>query len=92
MVQHSIIKNNYYFLSKNVYDTGYAKPLGQKDEHLKLFVKQNDSEGYGAIGFGLGAKINEVKNQKRFDMLYCIDENEFNGSVTIQLRMKDLQN
>lgn len=80
------------FLSKNVYDTGYAKPMGQKDEHLKLFVKQNNSEGYSAIGFGLGAKINEVKNQSRFDMLYCIDENEFNGTVSIQLRMKDLKN
>ncbi|MEC4049983.1 single-stranded-DNA-specific exonuclease RecJ [Flavobacterium sp. SUN046] len=80
------------FLSKNVYDTGYAKPMGQKDEHLKLFVKQNNSEGYSAIGFGLGAKLNEVKNQSRFDMLYCIDENEFNGTVSIQLRMKDLKN
>ena len=79
------------FLTKNVKDTGYAKPLGQNDEHLKLFVKQNGSTGFGAIGFGLGNKIDLVKNQKTFETVYCIDENEFNGNVTIQLRLKDLR-
>lgn len=79
------------FLTKNIKDTGYAKPLGQNDEHLKLFVKQNGSEGFGAIGFGLGNKQALVKNQNPFDAVYCIDENEFNGNVTVQLRVKDLR-
>ncbi len=79
------------FLTKNVKDTGYAKPLGQNDAHLKLFVKQNSITGFGAIGFGLGNKIEMVKNQKPFEMVYCIDENEFNGNVTIQLRLKDMR-
>jgi single-stranded-DNA-specific exonuclease len=80
------------FMTKNVKDTGYAKPLGKDNEHLKLFVKQNNSEGFGAIGFGLGKKIDSVKNREPFDAVYCIDENEFNGNVTIQLRLKDLKN
>lgn len=80
------------FMTKNINDSGYAKTLGQNDEHLKLFVKQDGSEGIGAIGFGLGKKLNSVKNQKPFDAVYCIDENEFNGTVTVQLRIKDLQN
>lgn len=80
------------FMTKNLKDTGYAKPIGQNDEHLKLFVKQNNSEGIGAIGFGLGTKLDNVKNQKSFDAAYCIDENEFNGNVTVQLRIKDLKN
>ncbi len=79
------------FLTKNLKDTGYAKPLGQNEEHLKLFVKQSDSEGFGAIGFGLGNKLELVKNKKPFDALFCIDENEFNGNVTVQLRLKDLR-
>ncbi len=79
------------FLSKNLIDTGYAKPLGQEEEHLKLFVKQGKSEGFGAIGFGLGNKLELVKNRKQFDAVYCIDENEFNGTVTVQLRIKDLR-
>ena len=80
------------FLTKNIKDTGYAKPIGQNEEHLKLFVKQNNSEGFGAIGFGLGNKIDLVSNKKTFDAVYCIDENEFNGTVSVQLRMKDLKN
>jgi single-stranded-DNA-specific exonuclease len=80
------------FLTKNIKDTGYAKPIGQNDEHLKLFVKQNNSEGFGAIGFGLGNKVDLVSNKKPFDAVYCIDENEFNGTVSVQLRMKDLKN
>jgi single-stranded-DNA-specific exonuclease len=82
------------FMTKNIKDTGYAKPLGKDNEHLKLFVKQSQNfgtEGFGAIGFGLGNKLESIKNQKPFDAIYCIDENEFNGNVTVQLRIKDLK-
>ena len=79
------------FLTKNLTDSGYAKTLGQNDDHLKLFVKQGGSQGFGAIGFGLGNQLEKVKNRKPFDALYCIDENEFNGTVTVQLRIKDLK-
>ena len=79
------------FMTKNVVDTGYSKTLGQDGEHLKLFIKQNNSEGFGAIGFGLGNKLELVKNQNPFGAVYCIDENEFNGNVTLQLRLKDLK-
>ena len=80
------------FISTNLKDTGYTKPIGKNDEHLKLFVKQNGSQGIGAIGFGLGKKLENVTNQKPFEALYCIDENEFNGNVTLQLRLKDIRN
>ncbi|MGC4040714.1 MAG: single-stranded-DNA-specific exonuclease RecJ [Flavobacterium sp.] len=79
------------FLTKNLKDSGYAKTLGADKEHLKLFLKQNGSEGFGAIGFGLGKKLDSVAGQKPFDAVYHIEENEFNGNVTIQLRLKDLK-
>ncbi|MCZ8091692.1 single-stranded-DNA-specific exonuclease RecJ [Flavobacterium sp.] len=82
------------FMCKNVKDTGYGKTIGQNDEHLKLFVKQSRSfgtEGFGVIGFGLGNKIEITKNQNPFDIAFCIDENEFNGNITVQLRLKDLR-
>jgi single-stranded-DNA-specific exonuclease len=79
------------FLTKNVKDTGYGKPMGQEDEHLRLFVKQNNSEGIAAIGFGLGDKFDLTTNQKTFDAVYCIDENEWNGKVSLQLRLRDIK-
>ena len=56
------------FLTKNVIDTGYGKTMGKDDEHLRLFVKQNNSEGLAAIGFGLGNKIALIKNQQPFEI------------------------
>lgn len=79
------------FMTKNLKDTGYAKPLGKDNEHLKLFVKQNNSEGFSAIGFNLGDKLELIKNQKLFEMVYHLDENEYNGNVSVQLRIKDLR-
>lgn len=79
------------FASENVFDTGYAKTIGQTDEHLKLFVKQSDSEGFGAIGFGIGEKLQLTKNRKPFEIAYCIDENEYKNEISIQLRLKDLK-
>ena len=79
------------FVTKMVFDTGYGKPMGLNDEHLKLFVKQNNSMGLAAIGFGLGKKYNSVVNRKRIDIIYSIDENEWNGKTTLQLNLKDLQ-
>jgi single-stranded-DNA-specific exonuclease len=79
------------FVSENVFDTGYAKTIGQNDEHLKLFVKQSDSEGFGAIGFGIGEKLQLTKNRKPFEIAYCIDENEYKNEISIQLRLKDLK-
>ncbi len=79
------------FHSTGLKDSGYAKGIGTDGAHLKLFVRQNGSEGFGAIGFGLGKKLNLVSDRKSFDAVYCIDENEFNGQVTVQLRLKDLK-
>lgn len=83
------------FMSKGLIDSGYAKGIGADENHLKLFVKQSrsfgSSQGFGAIGFGLGKKLDLVKNQNSFEAVYCIDENEFNGNVAVQLRLKDLR-
>jgi single-stranded-DNA-specific exonuclease len=78
-------------MTKGLKDSGYAKGIGSDEDHLKLYVKQNNSPGFGAIGFGLGKKLVLVKNQQSFDAVYCIDENEFNGKVSVQLRLKDLR-
>jgi single-stranded-DNA-specific exonuclease len=79
------------FYTKNVFDTGFAKPLGQQNEHLKLFLKQKTSAGITAIGFGLGHKLQAVSNKKPLEIAYCIDENHWQDKSTLQLRIKDLQ-
>ena len=79
------------FMTRQLTDTGYAKALGADNEHLRLQVKQEGSKSVAAIGFGCGKKLNIVKNQPTFEAAYCIDENEWNGAVTTQLRLKDIR-
>jgi single-stranded-DNA-specific exonuclease len=78
------------FISKNIKDTGYGKTMGKEEEHLRLFVKQDNSEGFAAIGFNLSQKMDCITNNKSFDAVYCIEENEWNGNVTLQLKLRDI--
>jgi single-stranded-DNA-specific exonuclease len=79
------------FMTKDIKDTGYAKTLGAEEEHLRLFVKQNNSDGIAAIGFGLGKKLDIAKNQTPFQLAYSLAENEWNGTVSNQLMLKDIR-
>ena len=79
------------FLTKNVVDSGHGKPMGKEDEHIRLFLKQQNSEGIAAIGFNLGDKLELTKNFNPFDVVYSIEENEWNGNVSLQLRLRDLR-
>ena len=79
------------FLARNLKDTGYARKIGEDNCHLKLFVKQEISAGFPAIGFGLGKKIELVENRKSFEAVFCIDENEWNDKISMQLRLKDIR-
>jgi single-stranded-DNA-specific exonuclease len=54
-------------------------------------VKQNNSPNFNAIGFGLGDKIDVVKNRNPFDAVYVLEENEWNGTVCLQLQLRDVR-
>lgn len=58
---------------------------------LGLFFSQDGSDRFVSIGFGLGKKLDLLANQKRVDIVYSIDENEWNGSVSLQLRIRDIR-
>ncbi|EAR02894.1 single-stranded-DNA-specific exonuclease RecJ [Maribacter sp. HTCC2170] len=79
------------FMAENLKDSGYAKGVGEGEKHLKLAVTQNGSRSIGGIGFNLGDKMAIVKNTKPFDAVFSIDENEWNGSVRLQLKLRDIK-
>jgi len=79
------------FMAENLTDTGYAKGVGQEEAHLKLAVVQQDSFKIGAIGFNLGAKLGTVTSRKLFDAVFSIDENEWKGTISVQLKLKDIK-
>lgn len=79
------------FLTKGLHDTGFGRAIGADSDHLKLFVKQGNSDGFGAVGFGLAKKKDLACNGEAFDAAYSIDENEWNGQVSLQLRLRDVR-
>lgn len=79
------------FLTENVTDTGYGKCVGQDELHLRVTVKQAQSNNFVGIGFNLGSKLNLVSNKKTFSIVYSIDENEWQGNVSLQLKLKDIK-
>ena len=79
------------FMSDNLHDTGYGKCVGEDDKHLRITVKQPNSYKIVCIGFGLGDKLSLIKNKNTFKATYSIDENEWKGNVSLQLKLRDIQ-
>jgi single-stranded-DNA-specific exonuclease len=76
------------FISKGVQDDkGYSRIV--KDAHLKFSIQQNGARMEG-IGFNLADKIGIVK-EGLFDVVYTIDQNDFNGKSRLQIKVLDLK-
>ena len=79
------------FMSEDIQDTGYGKQVGEDKTHLRFTATQHGSGKIVGIGFGLGEHIELIKNKKPFKAAYTIDENEWNGNVSLQLKLKDIK-
>jgi single-stranded-DNA-specific exonuclease len=79
------------FYTEGVVDSGYAKLVGQHKNHLKARFVQESSSPIDAIGFGLGEKMDLLKKGMPLRIAYAIEENVWQGNVSIQLRLKDIE-
>lgn len=76
------------FLSKEV-DVVGTRLLGKDQKHLKLKLKQG-KKFFDAIGFGMGSTYAKLKPGSKVDVVYALEENVWNGTKSLQLRMRDL--
>ena len=79
------------FVSHNCIDKGGSRLVGKDQDHLKLELVDPNGTVIQGIGFGLGQHHSKVKQKNPFSILYTLDENEFNGSVSLQLLIKDIK-
>jgi len=80
------------FMSRNVRDRGYSRIVG--DEHLKLELTQDEGRCCKGIAFGMGdlaEKIFHSGTEKRFDICYTLEENEWRGILNIELNVRDIK-
>lgn len=76
------------FMATNVWDTGYSKIV--KDLHVRFVVKQ-DGVTLTGIGFNMATKFHLLQLKQPVDIVFTIDENEWNGSTTLQLKIIDIR-
>lgn len=84
------------FQVNNVELIGVPRIVG--NNHLKFRVRQCNGTSASphavidAIGFGLGGKLDLLRNGKKsFDLVALVEENTYQGKTTPQLRIKDLR-
>ena len=78
------------FCSTNCIDSGQSKIVGQDQSHLRLSVQTVNGPLVG-IGFGLADHFEHIKSGAAFDLLYTLDENEWNGTSSLQLKIKAIR-
>ena len=76
------------FIARNVNDTGYSKVV--KEQHIRFVLTQNNITLTG-IGFNMADKFSIIESGKPIDIVFNIDENEWNGIKSLQLKVCDIR-
>ena len=76
------------FITRRVYNTGWSKIV--KENHLRFVLEQNGCKMSG-IGFNMADKMPLLLAHKPLDIVYRIDENEWNNEKSLQLKVIDVR-
>jgi single-stranded-DNA-specific exonuclease len=76
------------FVARKVYNTGRSKIV--KESHLKFDLYQNETRICG-IGFNMASKMQLLQQNKPLDVVFKIEENNWNGQKSLQLKVFDLR-
>ncbi|MEP6725565.1 MAG: single-stranded-DNA-specific exonuclease RecJ [Bacteroidota bacterium] len=74
------------FIVRKVSDNGWSKIV--KEEHVKFSLQQNNIV-FSGIGFGMADKFHLLQSKRPLDVVFTLDENEWNGNKTLQLKVID---
>lgn len=72
-------------------DAGGSRAVGNDQKHLKLAVTDGKGTVFSGIGFGMAKHLPKIKAGNSFELLYTLEQNEFNGVKKLQLKVKDLR-
>ena len=76
------------FITRNVRDSGYSKVV--KEQHIRFVLQQYDKVFTG-IGFNMAQKFHLLETKMPLDIVYTLENNEWNGEKMIQLKVIDLK-
>ncbi|HEY8463119.1 MAG TPA: single-stranded-DNA-specific exonuclease RecJ [Bacillota bacterium] len=67
-----------------------SRSVGENGKHLKIKVKHKNIIREG-IGFNLGFLYPELASSNEVDLAFSLEENNWNGSASVQLNLKDVR-
>lgn len=80
------------FLTENLVADNPPRKIGKEKTHLKFSVtKKTDPSDLDCIGFNLGEKTDELVDAQPFKAIYSIDQNDWRGKTSLQLKIRDLK-
>lgn len=79
------------FLSRRVL-VREKRLLGKDGKHLRLILQGGDiGKVLEAVAFGMGDRASELQEEGYIDIVYTLDENEWNGQKRLQLKIRDFK-
>lgn len=79
------------FMTENVLTSDRIRIVGENHLKLEVFSPENPKLKFDCIGFNLGHWLEQLTEGVLFDIVYTIEENEWNGTVSLQLNIKDIK-
>jgi single-stranded-DNA-specific exonuclease len=78
------------FMTEDVYLA--SDPIVMKEKHLKISVRQGRTgHTLTAVGFGMAHFADQLRFRQPFSICYQIEQNFFNGNMSLQLMLKDIK-
>lgn len=79
------------FCARNVFETGWGRVFSNNHLKLELFQKSNPNLRFQAIAYDKGDYIHFFQRKIPMDIVFKLQENEYNGVITLQLLIEDMK-
>jgi single-stranded-DNA-specific exonuclease len=74
------------FIARHVFDSGYSRVV--KEQHIRFSLRQENIL-FNGIGFNMADKFHLLQLSAPLDIIFTLDENEWNGEKHLQLKVID---
>ncbi|MDX1535224.1 MAG: single-stranded-DNA-specific exonuclease RecJ [Candidatus Spechtbacterales bacterium] len=65
--------------------------VGSKEDHMKCDILTSKGKRFSAIGFRFADMVQDLKSDDKVDIAFEIDKNEWNGDISLQLKLVDIK-
>lgn len=79
------------FIGRELIDTGHARIVGHNHLKMNVIHQKISSLPFPAIAFQQGVFLEDVTCGEPFNICFHLEENEWNGTITLQLNVKDIK-